>query len=129
LEGNIISTRKKDSRLFRFTIPKRIIVYGVVIFCIFVVAGGIYDILENPRVILQLPSGQWVTLHPSLNDQTLYESIFVMITYSMMFGGLILAYRSTKIAYDRKKANFRLIIGLIFAIAGFAGNMLIIFLK
>jgi hypothetical protein len=105
------------------------LVYGLVAFCIFVVAGGIYDILENPPTILPGPGGDWMTLHPYGSDQTLYESIFVMMTYTSMFSGLLLAYRSSKVAYDKRRANFMLIIGVGLVMAGFAGNWIIIFLK
>jgi hypothetical protein len=85
----------------------------------------------NPPTIIPGPNRQYITIAPFGYpiDQTLYESAFVMFTYSMMFFGLLLAHNSTKIAYDRKKANFFLIIGIVFTLTGFAGNWVIIFLK
>jgi hypothetical protein len=128
-EEDISSRNKGLRKITGIQIPKGAIVFGTIAFCIFVVAGGIYDILENPPTIIPGPNGQFITIHPFGSNQTLYESAFVMITYSMMFLGLLLAHNSTKIAYDRKKANFFLIIGIILTLTGFAGNWVIIFLK
>ena len=129
LEEDIISSRRKRSRDSGFQVPKRLVVYGVVAFCIFIVAGGIYNILENPPTLIPGPGGRWITLHPYATDQTLYESVFVMITYTMMFAGMLLAYRSTKVAYNRRRANYLLIIGIGLVLAGYSGNWLILFMK
>jgi ABC-type uncharacterized transport system permease subunit len=101
----------------------------MVIFVIFVISGGIYDILENPPTLIPNNEGGWSAIHPFMGEQTLNESIFSMIMNFMTFGGLLLAYRSTSIRYDKRKANTFLIFGMILLILGVSGNYFIIRLK
>ena len=104
------------------------IAWSTVLFCLFVISGGFYNILKNPPPYLPYYD-RVLTLHPYLSDQTVYESIFVFLTNSAMFFGLWLAYRSTQIAYDREKANSRLLLGIGFAVVGLFGNHLIYEMK
>lgn len=108
----------------RFTVPSSVLAWATVLFCLFVISGGFYNILENPPPYIPYYD-RILTLHPYMSDQTVYESIFVFITNTAMFLGLWLSYRSTQIAYDRDKANRRLLIGIAFAAAGLFGNYLI----
>ena len=98
------------------------------LFCLFVISGGFYNILENPPPYLPYYD-RVLTLDPRLSEQTVYESIFVFLTNAAMFFGLWLSYRSTQIAYDREKANRRLILGIGFIMVGLFGNHLIYEMK
>ena len=100
----------------------------MIVFVIFIISGGIYDILENPPTLIP-NNGGWSSIHPYMGEQTLNESIFTMIMNFMSFGGLLLAYRSTSIRYDKRKANMFLIFGMILLILGVAGNYFIIRIK
>jgi len=122
------STRKKDRGVRRFTVPPSVLAWASVLFCLFVISGGFYNILENPPPYIPYYD-RILTLHPYMSDQTVYESIFVFLTNAAMFLGLWLSYRSTQIAYDRDKANRRLLIGIAFAAAGLYGNYLIYQMK
>ena len=102
--------------------------WGSAVFCLFVISGGFYNILENPPPYIPYYD-RVLTLDPRLGEQTVYESIFVFLTNSAMFFGLWLAYRSTQIAYDREKANSRLLLGIGFAVVGLFGNHLIYEMK
>jgi hypothetical protein len=122
---------KKKSRgrgVKRFTVPPSALAWAIVLFCLFVISGGFYNILENPPPYIPYYD-RILTLHPYMSDQTVYESIFVFLTNAAMFTGLWLSYRSTQIAYDRDKANSRLLIGIGFAAAGLLGNYLIYEMK
>jgi hypothetical protein len=120
--------RGRGRRVTRFTIPSSVLAWGSVLFCLFVISGGFYNILENPPPYIPYYD-RVLTLHPYLSDQTVYESIFVFLTNSAMFFGLWLSYRSTQIAYDREKANRRLLLGIGFTMAGLFGNHLIYEMK
>ncbi len=98
------------------------------LFCLFVISGGFYNILENPPPYIPYYD-RVLTLDWRLSEQTVYESIFVFLTNSAMFFGLWLCYRSTQIAYDREKANRWLLLGIGFAMAGLFGNHLIYEMK
>jgi len=120
--------RSKGRRATRFTIPSSVLAWASVLFCLFVISGGFYNILENPLPYIPYYD-RVLTLHPYLSDQTVYESIFVFLTNAAMFFGLWLSYRSTQIAYDREKANRRLLLGIGFTMAGLFGNHLIYEMK
>jgi len=118
------SSKKKSRRVKRFTVPPSFLAWAIVLFCLFVISGGFYNILKNPPPYIPYYDRVF-TLDPRMSDQTVYESIFVFLTNAAMFTGLWLSYRSTQIAYDRDKANSRLLIGIGFAAVGLLGNYLI----
>jgi hypothetical protein len=111
------------------TISMTAIAWIIVLFVAFIAGGGIYDIIDNPLTILPGPSGRWISVHPYMSEQTLNESIVSMILTFSMFAGVYLSYRSTKVAYDQKKANMMLVLGIALTIIGLAGSQYLIVLK
>lgn len=111
------------------TISMTAIAWIVVVFVAFIAGGGIYDILDNPLTILPGPGGRWISVHPYMSEQTLNESIVSMLLTFSMFAGVYLSYRSTKVAFDQKKANRMLMLGIALTIIGLAGSQYIIVLK
>jgi hypothetical protein len=121
-------TRKGAKPKTSFKIPSSALAFGVVIFCIFILSGGVYNILDHPPSVI--PYGNsYLTLNPYTSDQTVYESVFVFFTYSAAFLGLWLAYRSTQVMYDKSKANQYLLFGIAFSLLGVAGLYLILDMK
>jgi len=100
-----------------------------VIFIAFIVGGGIYDMLDNPLTMIPGPRGGWISVHPYMGEQTLNESMVSMLLTFCMFIGLLIAYRSTKVAYDPKKANTMLVIGIAMTLLGLAGSHYLLVLK
>ena len=85
---------------------------------IFLLGGGIYDILEQP-VVAFISGGRIIPYYPqALNEQLLGESVAAMILYSLGIIGLILMYRSTKYAYNPREAYTTLLIGLLLLLIG-----------
>ncbi|MCW3985002.1 MAG: hypothetical protein NWE91_01105 [Candidatus Bathyarchaeota archaeon] len=85
---------------------------------IFLLGGGIYDILEQP-VVAFISGGRIIPYYPqALNEQLLGESVAAMILYSLGIAGLILMYRSTKYAYNPREAYTTLLIGLLLLLIG-----------
>jgi len=125
------TSKKRSSRrnpLKDFRIPSNLLTWSIVIFSLFVLSGGIYNILESPPPFI--PYGnRYLTLHPYLSDQTVYESIFVFLSNAAVFLGLWISYRSTQVAYDRSKANRYLLFGIGLTLAGISGSYLIIEMK
>ena len=113
----------------RQTISMTAIAWIIVVFVSFIAGGGIYDILDNPLTILPGPSGRWISVHPYMSEQTLNESIVSMLLTFSMFAGVYMSYRSTKVAYDQKKANMMLILGIALTLIGLAGSQYLIVLK
>jgi len=85
---------------------------AIIVISIFLLGGGIYDIIERP-VIIGGWQGRILTFYPrGINEQFLGESIFVIILYALGAGGLILTYQSTKYVYRPRQAYLMLIMGV-----------------
>ncbi len=78
---------------------------------LFLLGGGIYNILVKPLVAYISQSGEVLAFYPALNDQFVLGSLIVMILYALGFIGFIIAYRSTKYAYNPRQAYRFLLIG------------------
>ena len=117
--------RKRNSRI---EIPKRYQQAGVVVFCIFILGGGFYNILENPPSIIPLQNG-YSSLHPYYTSQTATEGYVVMITNLFIFMGFWMIYKSSQVVYDRTGANRWLMAGIVAVFAGLASNYALIQIK
>jgi len=117
--------RKRNSRI---EIPKRYLQAGVVVFCIFILGGGFYNILENPPSIIPLQNG-YSSLHPYYTSQTATEGYVVMITNLFIFMGFWMIYKSSQVVYDRTGANRWLMAGIVAVFAGLASNYALIQIK
>ena len=82
-------------------------------FVAFVLAGGIYDILEHPISLLPTTTGYSVLIKGTLGEQTLNESLIAAFLYMLGLGGLYMLLRSTRFAYRPRNAYMLLIIGTI----------------
>lgn len=104
-------------RIFRSPTARRmkpsttVIVIGVLVFVGFVLAGGIYDILERPISLLPTPTGYSVVIKGTLGQQTLNESLIAAFLYMLGLGGLYMLLRSTRYAYRPRNAYLLLILG------------------
>ena len=77
----------------------------------FILAGGIYDLLENPISLLPTPSGYSLLIKGTLGQQTLNESLVAAFLYMLGLGGLYMLLRSTRFAYRPRNAYLLLILG------------------
>jgi len=78
---------------------------------IFLLGGGVYDILEKPYALLPSARGFLVYYPYTLNEQWLNESITVMVLYFIGVVGFLLMYQSTQYAYRPRQAFMLLLIG------------------
>jgi len=129
------STRKRKGKAYRKTekkskiqVPKRYISISVVIFCLFILGGGIYNILENPPSIIPLQNG-YSSLHPYMSDQTVTEGYVIMLTNAAIVVGFYMSYQSTQVSYNRTSANRWLVAGIALIFLGFGGNYLMLQIK
>ena len=116
---------RKTSKIM---IPKNYLSFGVILFCLFILGGGIYNLLEHPRSIIPLQTG-YTSLHPYMNEQTSTEGYVIMLINAFTIAGFYMTYRSTQVAYNRTSANRWLMAGIALIVLGFGGNYLIIQLK
>jgi hypothetical protein len=129
------STRKrigkatgKSGKQSKILIPKKYISFAVVLFCLFIIGGGIYNILDNPPPGLSLPGG-YTSLHPYTSEQTSTEGYVVMLINGFAIAGFYLTYRSSQITYNRVSANRYLMAGIALILIGFGGNYLLLRIK
>ncbi|NIW16434.1 hypothetical protein GWM83_01875, partial [Candidatus Bathyarchaeota archaeon] len=87
---------------------------------IFLLGGGLYDLLEKPLVAAIAAGGRIIFYYPyGTGEQFLAESLFVMIVYALAAVGLLLAYESTKYAYRPRQAFMLLVVGFTFVFAAY----------
>jgi len=104
-------------RFFRSPSARRVkpsttvLAVAVVLFVGFVLAGGIYDILEHPISLLPTSYGYSVVIQGTLGQQTLNESLIAAFLYFLGVAGLYMLLRSTRYAYRPRNAYLLLVLG------------------
>lgn len=86
-------------------------IIATLVFVGFILAGGIYDIMERPISLLPSTSGYSVVIKGTLGQQTLNESLIAAFLYMLGLGGLYMLLRSTRFAYRPRNAYLLLILG------------------
>ena len=87
---------------------------------IFLLGGGVYDILEKPMALIGLGGRRWIFYIPyRLNEQTLTQSLIVMFLYTIGVIGFLLMYQSTKYAYKPRPAFILLLIGAVLIVLAY----------
>jgi len=108
-------------RVSQYQPSAAIIVILLIGFSIFILGGGVYDIMERPS--------NEIFFFPGLGGQFLNESLIFMLFLVMgMIGGL-LAFRSTRYTYRPREAKMFLLIGLALLAVAFIGTEMILSLK
>ena len=123
--------RKAYQRILNIRLSWLIIALMAVAASIFLLGGGVYDIIEKPMAIVPGGAqGRWIFFWPyQLNAQSLNESIIVMLLYGIGFGGFWAMYQSTKYAYKPRQAFILLLAGAVLVILAYFGCETIINLK
>jgi hypothetical protein len=86
----------------------------------FLLGGGIYDIMiKDVAVAYFAAGGRMIVYYPSLSEQFLLESMLIMIFGAIGFAGFLMAYRSTKYAYNPRQAYRFLLVGCILLLIGY----------
>ncbi len=109
---------------------KALIKVALILFCVFIAGGGIYDLVEKPSFLVVNPwTGQISSVHYYRGEQTLSESLSSMFFYLCMISGLIVTSKSSQVKDDTRKANLMLVAGMALFILGLAGCYHLIFLR
>jgi hypothetical protein len=86
----------------------------------FLLGGGIYDMMvEGISVAYFGAGGTLYVFYPSLSEQFLLESMLIMIFGAIGFAGFLMAYRSTKYAYNPRQAYRLLLVGCVLLIVAY----------
>lgn len=92
----------------------------VVAASLFLLGGGVYDILEKPLLAIVAAGGRIITFYPfAINEQFLVESIIVMVLYGIGVVGFLLTYQSTKYAYRPRQAYRLLLVGCVLVVIAY----------
>jgi len=103
----------------RLKFSEKVMIILVLTLTIFILGGGIYDLIYRPVSIIPF-MGRYVFYYPySINEQTLNESITVMIFYVIGTVGMILMYQSTKYTSSPRRAYATLLLGIVLFILGY----------
>ena len=86
----------------------------------FLLGGGIYDMMvEGITVAYFAAGGTLYVFYSSLSEQFLLESMLIMIFGAIGFAGFLMAYRSTKYAYNPRQAYRFLLVGCVMLIIAY----------
>ena len=112
LSSLAFSLQKTYERMLTAKPSLFVVATAVVAASIFLFAGGVYDLLIQPIVAIVGSSGRIISFYPyGISEQLLLESIIIMIFYTMGVVGFLVAYRSTKYAYNPRQAYRFLLVG------------------
>ena len=110
------------SRWFRrisTTTPTTLIVVVVgVVYCVFLLSGGLYTLITKPPPAY-LGSSTIYFLYPSTSGQFVSDTFISGILYAFGILGLFTMYQSTKNAYKPRQAYMLLIIGVTFLLLSY----------
>ncbi len=103
--------------------PHKYIIFVILLSTIFILAGGIYNLTENP-----LPMGQTssalVPVFQSPSEQFLIESLIAGLFFGLGAGGLFMIRYSTRFAYDVRTSITLLILGITLTIIAAGGTVI-----
>jgi hypothetical protein len=114
ISGLAFSLQKTYERIL--TAKPSLFVVGILVVgaSLFLLGGGIYDILIQPIVAIVASGGRIISFYPyGITEQLLLESVIIMVFYAMGFAGFLIAYRSTKYAYSPRQAYRFLLVGCV----------------
>jgi uncharacterized membrane protein len=79
---------------------------------LFLLAGGLYDIIMQPIVAFYSASNnRFYFLYPEMSGQFIFDTVASGILYAVGFVGLLAMYQSTRHAYNPRQAYMTMIIG------------------
>jgi hypothetical protein len=106
---------------------KSVIAFITIALSIFILGGGVYDIMERPMAVLPTPGNP--SFHPDISQQFLTESIsFIFLLVIGVPGGYI-SFRSTRHAYRPREAKMTLALGVLMLILAVIGSEAALLLK
>ncbi len=122
--------QKASVQIARLRPSSRLVAGVIVALSIFMLGGGVYDILIQPISIYPLGSGRFIYFYPyQLHDQFLNESIGIMLFYAIGVAGLFLIYQSTKYIRSPRQASAMLRIGLALLLVAFVAVEAVLYWK
>ncbi len=104
----------------RLIFSERLMIILVLALTVFILSGGVYDLIYRPVSTIPF-MGRYVFYYPySVNEQTLNESLTVIILYAIGILGMILIYQSTRYMSSPRRAYSTLLLGIVLFMLGYA---------
>ena len=114
ISGLAFSLQKTYEKILTAKPSPFVVAILVVATSLFLLGGGIYDVLIQPIVAIVASGGRIISFYPyGITEQLLLESVIIMVFYAMGFAGFLIAYRSTKYAYSPRQAYRFLLVGCV----------------
>ncbi|MBS7644103.1 hypothetical protein KEJ26_05985 [Candidatus Bathyarchaeota archaeon] len=112
----------------RFVKPSSVpITLLLILTSIFILSGGIYDIMEKPLAVMPGSEQYWTFYVPrDISRQTLNESLIALFLYVAGISGFFIAYRSTRYVYRPRQASILLLIGTVMIVLAFFGGLYVL---
>jgi len=119
--SSLVFLIRKSYRKILITKPSPLFVTFIAIaLSIFLLGGGVYDILEKPLALLPGLTGRYIFFVPyALHEQTLNQSLIAMLLYTFGVLGFLLIYRSTKYAFKPRQAATFLLLGAVLTVLAY----------
>ena len=103
-----------------FKLSSSLIAFLLIAIAIFILGGGVYDIMDKPISVLPTPQNP-IFYYSGMTDQTFNESLIFILFLTIGISGGYLAFRSTLHAYRPREAKMFLSIGVTMLILAFIG--------
>jgi hypothetical protein len=124
------SFQRASLKTAKLRLSPRLIAGVVMAMSIFLLGGGVYDILMTPIAVYPTGTGTFIYFYPNqLHEQFLDESIGIMLFYAIGVAGLFLIYQSTKYIRNPRQLSAMLRIGLVLLIIAFVAVEAILYAK
>ncbi|MHA2363144.1 MAG: hypothetical protein ACXAC7_04250 [Candidatus Hodarchaeales archaeon] len=110
--------------------PHQYIAGLLVLTSLFLLAGGIYNITENPLPLGFTQQG-YMPIYTSLNDQFLIESLSALVFIGLGAAGFYLMRYPTQQKYgtDMRSATFILVMGIVLLLISLAATVIMLQIK
>jgi len=113
---------------FTFRPSNSLLAFLLIVVSIFVLGGGVYDILEKPISVLPTPTNP-IFYYPGMTNQTFNESLIFILFLVIGVSGGYLSFRSTRRVYRPREAKMFLTLGVAMMIIASIGCEILLMWK
>jgi len=120
--------QKLTTKLATFRPSRTFIAVLAMAAAIFLLGGGIYDILMEPIAAYPLGSGRFLSFIPyQIHEQLFSGSLAVMLLYALGGTGLLMIYRGTRYVRNPRQASLYAKIGVALIVVSFVAIEVVLY--
>ncbi|MFW9995026.1 MAG: hypothetical protein ACFFD4_23495 [Candidatus Odinarchaeota archaeon] len=109
--------------------PQNILLTILLLATIFLLAGGVYDLAENPLPLGYSDTSGYIPIYTGMSNQFLVESLAAGLFFVIGATGFFLMRYATRYAYDTRSASTVIVIGVGLLVIGIVGALVMIQIK